>query len=86
MGKCSSKRSKAQVAEDKARQWYAPLDIGEAMEQHERLIHAFIRRQGGGEIEFKEALQAGRIGLWRAISGYDDKRGTDPPPIWWTGG
>jgi RNA polymerase sigma factor (sigma-70 family) len=46
------------------------------MEQHERLIHAFIRRQGGGEIEYEEALQAGRIGLWRAIRGYDDKRGT----------
>jgi RNA polymerase sigma factor (sigma-70 family) len=46
------------------------------MEQHERLIHAFIRRQGGGEIPYEEALQVGRIGLWRAIRGYDDKRGT----------
>jgi RNA polymerase sigma factor (sigma-70 family) len=46
------------------------------MEQHERLIHAFIRRQGGGVIGYEEALQAGRIGLWRAIRGYDAKRGT----------
>lgn len=76
MNKCSSKRSKTQVAQERKRQWYAPLDIGEAMEQHEGLVHAFIRKQGGGEIEFKEALHAGRIGLWRAIRGYDDKRGT----------
>ena len=76
MNKCSSKRSKAQVGVEARKQWYAPLDIGEAMEQHERLIHAFIRRQGGGEISYEEALQAGRIGLWRAIRGYDAKRGT----------
>jgi RNA polymerase sigma factor (sigma-70 family) len=46
------------------------------MEQHEGLIHAFIRRQGGGEISYEEALQAGRMGLWRALLGYDAARGT----------
>jgi RNA polymerase sigma factor (sigma-70 family) len=46
------------------------------MEQHEGLIHAFIRRQGGGEISYEEALQAGRMGLWRALLGYDPVRGT----------
>jgi RNA polymerase sigma factor (sigma-70 family) len=46
------------------------------MVRHEGLIHAFIRRQGGGDIPYEEALQAGRIGLWRAIQGYDPKRGT----------
>jgi RNA polymerase sigma factor (sigma-70 family) len=46
------------------------------MEQHDGLVHAFIRRQGGGDIPYEEALQAGRIGLWRAIQGYDPARGT----------
>ena len=27
-------------------------------------------------LPFEEALQAGRIGLWRAIEGYDPQRGT----------
>jgi RNA polymerase sigma factor (sigma-70 family) len=46
------------------------------MEQHDGLVHAFIQRQGGGDISYEEALQAGRIGLWRAIQGYDPTRGT----------
>ncbi len=50
--------------------------VKEAMEQHDGLVHAFIQRQGGGDISYEEALQAGRIGLWRAIQGYDPLRGT----------
>jgi RNA polymerase sigma factor (sigma-70 family) len=50
--------------------------VQEAMEQHDGLVHAFIRRQGGGDIPYEEALQAGRIGLWHAIQGYDPTRGT----------
>jgi len=50
--------------------------VRQAMEQHDGLVHAFIQRQGGGDISYEEALQAGRIGLWRAIEGYDPKRGT----------
>ena len=50
--------------------------VEQAMEQHDGLVHAFIRRQGGGAISYEEALQAGRIGLWRAIEGYDPTRGT----------
>jgi RNA polymerase sigma factor (sigma-70 family) len=46
------------------------------MEQHDGLVHAFIRRQGGGEISYEEALQAGRVGLWCALRGYDAERGT----------
>jgi RNA polymerase sigma factor (sigma-70 family) len=46
------------------------------MEQHDGLVHAFIQRQGGGDIPYEEALQAGRIGLWRAIQGYEPTRGT----------
>lgn len=46
------------------------------MARHEGLIHAFIRRQGGGAIPYEEALQAGRVGLWRALQKYDASRGT----------
>jgi RNA polymerase sigma factor (sigma-70 family) len=46
------------------------------MEQHDGLVHAFIQRQGSGDITYEEALQAGRIGLWHAIQGYDPGRGT----------
>ena len=50
--------------------------VQQAMEQHDGLVHAFIQRQGGGDIPYEEALQAGRIGLWRALQGYDPARGT----------
>jgi RNA polymerase sigma factor (sigma-70 family) len=46
------------------------------MVQHDGLVHAYIQRQGGGDIPYEEALQAGRIGLWHAIRGYDPARGT----------
>lgn len=52
-----------------------PLSVDEAMRRHDRLVHAFIQRQGGGAISYREALQAGRIGLWRAILRYDPARG-----------
>jgi RNA polymerase sigma factor (sigma-70 family) len=76
MNKCSSRRTKAQVEEGWCSASLASLNMEEAIEQHEGLIHAFIRRQGGGEISYEEALQAGRIGLWRAVRGYDPERGT----------
>jgi len=63
MSKCTHKRLTAQA-------------VQKAMEQHDGLVHAFIRRQGGGDISYEEALQAGRVGLWYAIRGYDPTRGT----------
>jgi len=50
--------------------------VERAMEQHDGLVHACIQRQGGGDLSYAEALHAGRIGLWRAIQGYDPTRGT----------
>jgi RNA polymerase sigma factor (sigma-70 family) len=50
--------------------------VEEAMKQHDGLVHAFIQRQGSGDISYEEALQAGRIGLWHALQGYDPARGT----------
>jgi RNA polymerase sigma factor (sigma-70 family) len=45
------------------------------MRQHEALVQAVVRRQVLADLSFEEALQAGRIGLWRAILGYDPGRG-----------
>ena len=35
------------------------------METHDGLVHAVVRRQVLGDLPYAEALQAGRIGLWR---------------------
>ena len=56
--------------------WLAAQAVEKAMKQHDGLVHAFIQRQGGGDISYEEALQARRIGLWHAIQGYDPARGT----------
>jgi RNA polymerase sigma factor (sigma-70 family) len=45
------------------------------MARHEPLVHTVVRRQFRGHLPFSEALHAGRIGLWRAILGYDPERG-----------
>jgi len=45
------------------------------MARHEPLVHTVARRQFRGHLPFSEALHAGRIGLWRAILGFDPERG-----------
>jgi RNA polymerase sigma factor (sigma-70 family) len=45
------------------------------MAQHERLVQVNVRRQWSGQVTFEECVQAGRIGLWRAILGYQPGRG-----------
>jgi RNA polymerase sigma factor (sigma-70 family) len=45
------------------------------MKKHEGLVHAVVRRQVLGDLPYAEALQAGRIGLWRAIMRFDPSRG-----------
>jgi RNA polymerase nonessential primary-like sigma factor len=45
------------------------------MERHDGLVHAAVRRQVLGDLPYAEALQAGRIGLWRAIVRFDPGRG-----------
>jgi len=51
---------------------------------HEGLVHAVVRKQVLGDLPFAEALQAGRIGLWRAILGFDPQRGTAFSTYAWT--
>jgi RNA polymerase sigma factor (sigma-70 family) len=50
--------------------------VEQGVRDNEGLIHAVIRREGSGSLSYEEALQVGRIGLWRALLGYDPSRGT----------
>jgi RNA polymerase sigma factor (sigma-70 family) len=52
-----------------------PDSLNILMAEHDRLVHAVVRKQFRGPLSFAEALHAGRIGLWRAILGYDPQRG-----------
>ena len=45
------------------------------MARHAGLVVAAVNRQNLGDLPRDEADQAGRIGLWRAIQGYDPRRG-----------
>jgi RNA polymerase sigma factor (sigma-70 family) len=49
--------------------------LNQLMARHDGLVQAVVRQQVLGELPFEEALQAGRIGLWRAILGFDPWRG-----------
>ena len=49
--------------------------LNQLMSRHERLVPFVVRRQTLGKLPFAEAVQAGRIGLWKAILGYDNQRG-----------
>ena len=41
--------------------------LNELMERHDGLVHAVVRKQILGDLPYDEAIQAGRIGLWRAV-------------------
>lgn len=51
------------------------LSLNRLMQRHDGLVRAVVRRQFLGPLPFAEALQAGRIGLWHAIMGFDVHRG-----------
>lgn len=52
-----------------------PMCLNALMARHEGLVQAVVRQQVLGDLPFAEALQAARLGLWRAILGYDPARG-----------
>jgi RNA polymerase sigma factor (sigma-70 family) len=58
--------------------------LNRLMAIHENLVHAVVRQQALDHLPFREALQAGRIGLWRAILGYDLQRGLAFSTYAWT--
>ena len=45
------------------------------MIRHEPLVLYAVNRQKLGDLPYEEAVQAGRIGLWGAIQGYDPDKG-----------
>ncbi|MBU0494538.1 MAG: hypothetical protein KKA73_27610 [Chloroflexi bacterium] len=52
------------------------VSLDQLMQQHDGLVHYIIRQQWRGTLTYVEVLQEGRIGLWRAIRGFDPTRGT----------
>lgn len=52
------------------------VDLNQAMVEHEKLVGWVVRRQWSGGLPYADRLQEGRIGLWRALQGYDPERGT----------
>jgi RNA polymerase sigma factor (sigma-70 family) len=50
--------------------------VATLMDRHERLVHYIVHQQWRGPLSYAEAVHEGRIGLWRAILGYDPQRGT----------
>jgi RNA polymerase sigma factor (sigma-70 family) len=54
--------------------WHMP-DMVQALAEHERLVHWVVHRQWLGDLPYAEAVQAGRIDLWRALQRYDPRRG-----------
>ena len=54
---------------------YTTSAIDRHLEQHEKLVHWVVHRQWLGSLPYLEAVQAGRIGLWHALQGYDPERG-----------
>jgi len=53
------------------------------MRHHEGLVQAVVRQQFLGDLPFAQALHAGRLGLWRAILGFDPHRGLAFPTYAW---
>ena len=51
------------------------VSLNELMRRHDGLVQAVTRQQVLGDLSFAEALQAGRVGLWHAILGFDPHRG-----------
>lgn len=59
--------------------------IEDLLRLHEPLVRAFVRKFRLGRLDRDDALQAGRIGLWKAILRYDPRFGTcfSTYAIWW---
>jgi RNA polymerase sigma factor (sigma-70 family) len=49
--------------------------VAELMSEHDGLVHYIVRQQWRGTLSYARVLHEGRIGLWRAILGFDPERG-----------
>jgi RNA polymerase sigma factor (sigma-70 family) len=47
----------------------------QVIRQHEPLIHVIVQDQWHWRVPYEDLVQAGRIGVWRAIQHYDASRG-----------
>ena len=54
---------------------YSTFPIDRHIEEHENLVHWVVHRQWLGPLPYLDAVQAGRIGLWRALRHYEPERG-----------
>lgn len=50
--------------------------LNRLMETHDGLVQVVVRQQVLGDLPYPDAVQAGRIGLWRAIMRFDPQRDT----------
>jgi len=49
--------------------------LNQLMSRHGRLVPCIVRRQTLGKLSFTKAIHTRRMGLWRAILGYDSQKG-----------
>ncbi len=49
--------------------------LEDLMRMHEGLVHHIVRQQWRGQLSYAQAIHTGRIGLWRAVLGFDPRRG-----------
>jgi RNA polymerase sigma factor (sigma-70 family) len=49
--------------------------LEDLMHMHESLVHHIVRQQWRGQLSYEQAIHTGRIGLWRAVLGFDPGRG-----------
>jgi RNA polymerase sigma factor (sigma-70 family) len=54
---------------------YTPFSLDRHLAEHDKLVHWVVHRQWLGRLPYREAVQAGRIGLWHALQHYDSGRG-----------
>jgi RNA polymerase sigma factor (sigma-70 family) len=66
----------AEAALYRSAQAGSPESLDRLLRQHEGLVRVIVAHQQLCGMPYEEALQAGRIGLWRAIEGYEPQRGT----------
>lgn len=50
--------------------------LNELIQRHEGLVYLVVQRQWLLTLPYEDALQAGRMGLWRAILGYNPEQGS----------
>lgn len=55
---------------------YNTFSLDRHITEHENLVHWVVHQQWLGPLPYQDAVQAGRIGLWRALRRYDPEHGS----------